>query len=56
MKAIRQCNTAAAEHGRSAVLVFPWLGPQIPSVISLHGMCQGLMTGPDLDYSKIFSG
>jgi hypothetical protein len=42
MKTIKQRNTAAAEYGRSAVLVFPWLGPQIPSVINLHGISKVL--------------
>jgi hypothetical protein len=30
-------NTAGAENDRSAVLVFPWLGPQIPSHAQITG-------------------
>src|SRR5216684_6894042 len=38
-------NTAGAEYGRSAVLVFPWPGPEIPAHLSLHKVCQDSMTG-----------
>ena len=32
-------NTAGAEYNRSAVLAFPWSGPEIPAAASVHDTC-----------------